>query len=340
MTQDPFRVFVGWDSREDIAYQVCRHSILARASRPVEIVALRQHELRERGLYWRAADPLASTEFTYTRFLVPCLADYEGWALFCDCDFLWLADVHELAALIDDRYAVMCVHHDHRPPETEKMDGRIQTLYERKNWSSMVLYNCGHPANRRLTPEVVNNETGKFLHRFQWLDDALIGAVNETWNWLEGWCTPPSEGHPKVVHYTRGGPWFDNWQHVAYGELWLAEKSAWEASGGEEMWSVIEAWTESGAEGAEALIAERFPLLVGRAVSSELDHWRETPHGSLALVLLLNAGKARDRAAAVARRSAEAGFAERLAPRERDALLGPLGKEDRGSGTVAAPSSA
>jgi hypothetical protein len=229
MTMNPFPIYVGWDSGEDIAYQVCRHSILTRASVPVEVRPIRQEDMRQRGLYTRPRDPLASTEFTYTRFLVPHLAGHEGWALFCDCDFLWLADIAGLIGLIDDRYAVMCVHHDHRPPEEWKMDGRQQTLYPRKNWSSLVLYNCAHPANRALTPEVVNNQSGAYLHRFQWLDDDLIGAVPETWNWLEGWNRPPAEGHPNVVHLTRGGPWFEQWQDVEYAQLWLAEAAALEA---------------------------------------------------------------------------------------------------------------
>lgn len=230
MTTAPFPVYVGWDSREDIAYQVCRHSLLRRTSRPLNVAALRQDELRRRGLYRREADPLASTEFTYTRFLVPALMDYRGWALFCDCDFLWLGDPAKLIAMADRQYAVMCVHHDHNPPETMKMDGAVQTRYPRKNWSSMVLYNCGHPANAALTPELVNSESGAFLHRFQWLDDDLIGAVPETWNWLEGWSRKPDQGAPDVVHYTRGGPWFENWQDVDYGDLWLAEEAHYKQS--------------------------------------------------------------------------------------------------------------
>ena len=220
----PLRVFVGWDSREDIAFQVCRSSLERHASQPVEVVPLKQAELRARGLYLRASDPLASTEFTYTRFLVPALTDFVGWALFCDCDFLWQADVAALFALADERYAVMCVKHDHRPPETSKMDGRVQTLYPRKNWSSLVLYNCGHRANRALTLEVANREPGSFLHQFHWLSDDLIGALPGTWNWLEGWDAKPAQGVPNAIHYTRGGPWFDNWRHVEYADFWLAER--------------------------------------------------------------------------------------------------------------------
>ncbi len=216
-------IFIGWDSREDIAYQVCARSLKRHSRSDLEIVPLKQQELASRGLYSREKDPLASTEFTYTRFLVPELTGYRGWALFMDCDFLVTADVSEVFDLAEDRYAVMCVKHDYRPRETVKMDGAAQTVYPRKNWSSFVLWNCGHPATRALTPEIVNRQTGAYLHRFTWLEDGLIGALPETWNWLEGWCRKPVEGAPKGIHFTRGGPWFENWQRVDYAELWLAE---------------------------------------------------------------------------------------------------------------------
>ncbi len=218
------KVFVGWDSREEIAFDVCSHSIARHSGPSVEVIALKQDELRDQGLYSREADPLASTEFTYTRFLVPALMAYEGWAVFCDCDFLFTAGLDELFALAEERYAVLCVHHDYRPTETTKMDGVVQTVYPRKNWSSLVLWNCSHPANRELTPEVVNRETGAFLHRFQWLRDDLIGELPVTWNWLEGWHKVFAEDKPKGIHFTRGGPWFDAWQGVDYAALWLAEK--------------------------------------------------------------------------------------------------------------------
>ena len=224
MTALAHRVFVGWDSREDIAYRVCRHSLLRRASAPVSVTPIKQNALREQGLYTRGVDPLASTELTYTRFFVPHLMEYRGWALFCDCDFLWLGDVAALFALADERYAVMCVHHDHRPRENWKMEKQTQTVYPRKNWSSLVLYNCGHPKNRALTPELINKESGSFLHRFQWLEDSEIGALPETWNWLEGWCEKPAAGPLNAIHYTRGGPWFPAEQSVDYGDLWLAEE--------------------------------------------------------------------------------------------------------------------
>ncbi len=226
MTKNAFPIYVGWDSREDIAYQVCRHSLLQRASIPVAVEPLRLPDLRARGLYWRDEDPLSSTEFTFSRFLVPALCQYQGWALFCDCDFLWLGDIAELVDQFDDRFAVMCVQHDYRPTETVKMDGKPQTVYPRKNWSSLVAYNCGHPANAALSVEAVNARTGAYLHRFQWLEDDLIGALDETWNWLEGWSQKPKSGAPNVVHYTRGGPWFENWQDVDYAKEWLGEQEA------------------------------------------------------------------------------------------------------------------
>ena len=127
MSISPFPIYVGWDGREDLAFRVCRFSLTRRATVPVVVTPLKQADLRRQGLYTREEDPLASTQFTYTRFLVPHLTGHEGWALYCDCDFLWLADIQELIGLIDDRYALMCVHHDHRPAEATKMDGRKQT---------------------------------------------------------------------------------------------------------------------------------------------------------------------------------------------------------------------
>lgn len=216
-----FRIYVGWDSREPEAYEVCEHTLRKHASAPLEIVPIKQEELRAAGLFWRDVDPLQSTEFTYTRFLVPAMAGFSGWALYCDCDFLWTADVVRLfEAASDESKAVACVHHDHRPTEDLKMDGKVQTTYPRKNWSSMMLFNCDHPSTRTLTPEVVNRETGAYLHRMQWAQDEEIGAVDSTWNWLEG-SSPIGPTPPNVVHYTRGGPWFEGYRDVQYADLWL-----------------------------------------------------------------------------------------------------------------------
>jgi hypothetical protein len=162
---EKLRIFVGFDSREELAYEVCRHSLLKHATVSLEIIPLKLQNLMKQGIYTRLRDPTESTEFSFTRFLTPFLAGFEGWALFVDCDFLYTADLRDLAELIDDQYAVMCVHHDYTPKTTVKMDGVLQTSYPRKNWSSMVLYNCAHPKNKLLTPELVNSALGAFLHR-------------------------------------------------------------------------------------------------------------------------------------------------------------------------------
>jgi lipopolysaccharide biosynthesis glycosyltransferase len=221
----PFPIFIGWDRREPIAYEVAKFSLERRASIPVDVRPIKLDELQQQKMYWREQDPLASTEFTYSRFLTPKLANYRGWALFCDCDFLFLSDIAELASYAKGNKAVYCVQHDYRPSETTKMDGAVQTVYPRKNWSSLMLFNCEHPSVRVLTPEIVNRETAAYLHRMQWAADNDIGALPVEWNWLEGWNKKPTNGTPNAIHFTRGGPWFEHWQNVEYGSLWLAERA-------------------------------------------------------------------------------------------------------------------
>lgn len=228
---DSLRVFIGWDSREDIAYQVARRSLLRHASIPVEVTPIKLDDLVAKGLYTRDIDPLASTQFTYSRFLTPYLAGYQGWAVFVDCDFIFFGDAAELQGYMDPKYAVLCVQHDYKPKETTKMDGVPQSAYPRKNWSSFMLFNCAHPSTRQLTPEVVNRETGAYLHRMQWAKDEEIGALPTGWNWLEGWYDKPAQGYPQAVHHTRGGPWFAEWQNVDYAAEWIAEAEACKAEG-------------------------------------------------------------------------------------------------------------
>jgi len=221
-------VFVGYDSREDIAYQVCKYSIISR-SKGVNVIPLVQEDLRDQKIYTRPVDTLSSTEFTFTRFLVPYLSDYQGWAIFCDCDFLFLEDITKLFEVAyrkeNQQFAVMCVHHEYEPKNSTKMDNQVQHNYPRKNWSSLVLFNCQHPSNKNLTPDVVNTQTGAFLHRFQWLKDEEIGTVNHEWNWLVNWYHEPKDGSPKGLHYTEGGPWFPNYFKCEYGAHWLQEKN-------------------------------------------------------------------------------------------------------------------
>ena len=216
-------VYVGWDSREDISYQVCEHSIKRRDPGAI-VIPLKQKDMRSDGLYRRDIDKLATTEFTFTRFFIPYLQGYKGWAVFCDCDFVWKVPTTELEQYCDNSKAVVCVQHDYTPQEgSMKMDGQVQTVYPRKNWSSMVLWNCAHPANKILTPEVLNKETPQFLHRFSWLEDSEIGSLPHHYNWLVGWYKEPKDGVPKILHYTEGGPWFENYRDCEYADVWKKE---------------------------------------------------------------------------------------------------------------------
>lgn len=225
---DALKVYVGYDSREDIAWQVCRHSLLRHASSQLPVQPLKQTTLRELGLYHRPADN-ASTEFSLTRFLTPWLAGPEGYAIFVDCDFLFTADVFSILGEIDPAKALHVVQHDYTPAKTIKMDGQSQTAYPRKNWSSFMLFNCEHPSVRALTPQVVNSASPAFLHRFEWLDDSEIGALDLKWNFLEGEYPEP-DSLPTAIHYTNGGPWFENCQDVMYGDLWIAERNLYSAA--------------------------------------------------------------------------------------------------------------
>ena len=230
MTRSTNKVFVGYDSREDIAWQVCRHSIRRRASREIEVYPLKQASLREVGLYTRPYDKLSSTEFSLTRFLTPYIAAHEGWTLFMDCDILLTADLNAIFDGLDDRKALYVVQHDYTPANMVKMDGKAQTLYPRKNWSSVMLFNGANDHVKALTPAVVNSAEPSFLHRFEWLpDDDLIGALDLDWNFLEGEYAK-TEPTPRAIHFTNGGPWFEQWQSVDYADLWRAEEAYYRAS--------------------------------------------------------------------------------------------------------------
>ena len=225
MKIDSINFFIGYDSKEDIAYRVCKNSLLKRASVNVKVTSLKLDELIAKKFYSRTIDPLASTEFTYSRFLIPALMNYKGWAIFCDCDFLFFKDINLLFDTIEGDRAVYCVKHDYTPKEKHKMDGQQQTIYPRKNWSSFIVYNCEHPSNKKLTVDLVNSQTGSFLHQFKWLNDNEIGSLDERWNWLEGWSSKNNKKEPYAVHYTRGGPWFDEWQDVEFANEWIKERN-------------------------------------------------------------------------------------------------------------------
>lgn len=210
---DPLDIWIGSDRREPYSYQVFRSSLERRTQHALHIRPLMQQVLRHDGLYTRehivkngqAWDVISgapmSTDFAITRFLVPHLQK-TGWCLFAEPDMVALADIAELFALADDKYALMCVQHDYAPKATRKMDGQLQVGYPRKNWSSLVLWNCDHPANATLTVEMVNTLPGRDLHRFCWLADEKIGALPIEWNYLAGEDMPKVK--PKLIHYSQG----------------------------------------------------------------------------------------------------------------------------------------
>ena len=216
---DTIKVFIGYDENETVAFHVLAHSIMRHASKPVEIVPVVKNHMS--AFYTRERSGLESTDFSFTRFLAPYLCDYKGWAIFTDCDMLVTADIAELWALRDDKYAVMCTKHDYQPVGDTKFLGQVQTKYEKKNWSSVMMFNNARCT--ALTPEVVSTETGLFLHQFKWLgNDDLIGSLPLSWNYLVGEHQTVSST-PELIHYTLGGPYFEKYRDCEFADLWRAE---------------------------------------------------------------------------------------------------------------------
>jgi hypothetical protein len=210
------RVFVGYDKNEIAAYHVLCQSILARSSVPISITPLNRDNLKS--LYCRERGPLESTDFSMSRFLVPYLCGYQGKAIFMDCDMLCLGDIAELAKY--DKHAVSVVKHDYVPKQDTKFLGAVQTKYVKKNWSSVMVFN--NDLCRALTLDAVNNESGLWLHQFKWLEEHQIGEIPKQWNWL----IDEYEGLPvdvKLLHYTLGGPYFDDYRDCTGAQLWVDE---------------------------------------------------------------------------------------------------------------------
>jgi hypothetical protein len=221
MTVEPIKVFIGYDPREAVAFSVLAHSIHRHASLPVSVTPLALSQLGK--VFYRKRDPLQTTDFSFSRFLTPYLCGYQGWSIFLDSDIIARDDIAKLWELRDDRYAVMCVQHDYQPVGTEKFLGQKQTSYGKKNWSSVMMFN--NPRCKALTLDYVNTATGLQLHQFKWLEsDNLIGALPARWNHLVGEYPPnPDAG---LVHYTIGGPYFDEYRNCEFSREWFAERDA------------------------------------------------------------------------------------------------------------------
>jgi lipopolysaccharide biosynthesis glycosyltransferase len=208
-------VSIGWDYRERLAFHVLAYSINKQSTKPVAIQSIDLHHLDN--ILWRERHDKQSTDFAFSRFCVPYLANFEGWSIFMDCDFLCRADIVELWRQRDDNYAVQVVKHDYTPVSEFKMDHVRQTVYPRKNWSSLMLFN--NAKCRRLTPQYVNTADGLDLHRFNWLnDDTLIGDLDPSWNHLVGEYDYSPDA--KMVHFTLGGPWMDEVYTNDYVDEW------------------------------------------------------------------------------------------------------------------------
>lgn len=222
------RIFIGHDQREQRAFDTAvrslqRHSPGAQwqglhSDRLASCGLLRRTQDRRGGIYDLPSNAPCATDFAISRFLVPMLA-HTGWALFVDCDVVFMEDVNKLVELADRNCAVMVVKHPFLRGTADKMDGQAQLLYSRKNWSSVMLFNCDHPANRRLTVQDVNERPGRDLHQFYWLHDSEIGALPARWNWLVNVQEKPEA--PAIAHFTEGGPWLPTWRGAPHDELWL-----------------------------------------------------------------------------------------------------------------------
>lgn len=244
--KQPINVYIGYDSREPEAYEVCRHSLLKFNNEDFSVnpIPMKHQELRDMGLfdrrwvidedgqYWDELDGKPfSTEFSHTRFALQEYATtvhkQTGWTMFVDCDFLFRKPVKQLFDLVDDKYAVMCVKFDWQPKSTIKMDNKIQSSYSRKLWSSLMMWNLDHPDNKKMGYIKLNNAYGIDLHTFSWLErlneagSNLVGSLPKTWNYVPSMSL--KDANPSAVHFSEGGPWFKGYEYVEYSFEWRKE---------------------------------------------------------------------------------------------------------------------
>ena len=223
MNSDVIKVFIGFDPVESIAWHAMAASIYRHSSRPVAIVPVNLANLK--GVYTRQRDPRQSNEFSLSRFLVPYLCNYQGVGIFFDCDMMLRTDISEIFSAMDQQpgKAVYVVKHTYEPREGIKYLNTVQYKYPRKNWSSVVLWDCAHPSNRAVTSDFVNKAEPLALHRFTWLKDEEIGELDVRWNWLVGeYDEAPSD--VKNVHWTIGGPYFHEYKDAEFAQEWFAER--------------------------------------------------------------------------------------------------------------------
>lgn len=214
MKLNKITLVVGFDQREAVAYHTFCQSVLEKSSLPVQFIPLAENTL----VGYKETHTDGSNKFIYSRFLTPYLCNFEGWAIFADGDMVCQTDIKQLWDLRDDSKAVQVVQHDYQTKAHKKYLDNKNENYPRKNWSSVILWNCGHPAHRVLTPEFIQKQTGAYLHRFSWLSDAQIGALPREWNWL----AIEYEDNPqaRLVHFTLGTPCFKDYADTAMADIW------------------------------------------------------------------------------------------------------------------------
>ena len=225
------KVFIGYDQREHIAAEICKYSIIKRSNiKHKHITFLKSEDIKE---FTRIREPNQSTDFTYTRFMVPYLSGFKGYSIFCDCDFLFLDDIEEVIRRVNPKVAVSVVKHPkYIPNSQQKMNGIEQHAMDRKNWDSLIVFNNSNPYTTILTPEYVNTlMPGRKLHTFDWLPDGQIGSLSLDWNELDGYY---ELDNPRAIHYTDGGPWFKDYKQTYYSKFWWDEYNEYIDTRGEQ----------------------------------------------------------------------------------------------------------
>jgi lipopolysaccharide biosynthesis glycosyltransferase len=212
---EKINLVVGFDQREAIAYHVFCQSIIENSTMPLQITPLALNLISN----YSELHGDGSNTFIYSRFLTPSLMDFKGWAIFADGDMICKEDLAKLWSNRDLTKAVQVVKHDYKTKATTKYLGNKNENYPRKNWSSLILWNCAHPKNQILTPEFIQEQTGAYLHRFSWLNDDEIGELNPEWNWLA--IEYDDNPNAKLIHYTLGTPCFKEYQATSMSSDWL-----------------------------------------------------------------------------------------------------------------------
>lgn len=226
-------IYIGLDSKHRDVFEICKFSIQKHLSRHIEILPVNKFLVPD---YNRINDGFESTDFSFARFFVPQMNNFEGTSLFVDGDFLFLSDVsvvfdmfHNYNSSESKKKALMCCQHDYTPKTNVKMDGKTQTFFKRKNWSSFMIIDNAHKKIKTLNTLTINGQSGKFLHQFDFLEDSDIGEISLEWNWLVGYYTEISGiFSPKALHFTDGGPWLENYKNCPYSDIYTIYKNEYE----------------------------------------------------------------------------------------------------------------